>query len=204
MTEVITKKILHIDSSIFGDQGVSNRLGQYARGQLEKALGDVAYHRRDLTVDAIPHVDGETLQRVSNGTAEQSDVLIQEFLQADILLLGVPTYNFNVPSPLKAWIDHVARAGVTFKYTEQGPVGLSGDKTVIVFASRGGFHQGQPSDIPTQYLKVVLGFLGLTDIRFIYAEGLNLSAEQKQHAITQAKAEIDRQVATLTEIKEAV
>ena len=131
-------------------------------------------------------------------TAEQAarvaldDALIAELQAADTVVIGVPMYNFNVTAQFKNWIDAVARAGVTFKYTEKGPVGLLQGKKVYVVTSRGGIHRDQPSDQMTPYLRTVLAFLGMTDVSFVYAEGMAFAAEQ---GLSQARAQIDELLA---------
>jgi FMN-dependent NADH-azoreductase len=117
----------------------------------------------------------------------ESDALIAELKQADTLVLGLPMYNFGVPSQLKAYFDHVARAGVTFTYTEKGPVGLLTGKQAYVFAARGGLYQGTPRDTQTPYVREFLGFLGITDVQFVYAEGLAISATSKSESLAAAQ-----------------
>ena len=123
------------------------------------------------------------------------DALIAELQAHDILVLGVPMYNFGVPSQLKNWIDAVARNGVTFRYTEQGPEGLLKGKTVYVAFARGGRYRDTPADSQTPYLKTVLGFLGLTDVHFVYAEGLNMGAESAARGFAAAQADLDAALA---------
>ena len=119
-----------------------------------------------------------------------SDGLINELKSADIVVLGLPFYNFGLPSVLKAYFDHIARAGSTFKYTEQGPVGLLTGKKAVIFATRGGKYAGTPADTQTDYVRGFFGFLGITDVEFVYAEGLNMGEEGKQAALTQAHDKI--------------
>ena len=121
-----------------------------------------------------------------------SGLRVDEIKRADVIVLGVPMYNFDVPSTLKAYFDHIGRAGVTFNYTAQGPVGLLTGKKVYVFAARGGIYAGQPHDTQSAYLRNFLGLLGITDIEFVYAEGLAISAESKQTALAQARQAIAR------------
>jgi FMN-dependent NADH-azoreductase len=117
----------------------------------------------------------------------ESDALIAELKQADVLVLGLPMYNFGVPSQLKAYFDHIARAGVTFKYTVKGPVGLLGGKKAYVLAARGGLYQGTPRDTQTAYVREFLGFLGITDVEFVYAEGLAISEASKAQSLAAAQ-----------------
>ena len=119
-----------------------------------------------------------------------SDALINELQQADVIVIGLPMYNFGVPSQLKAYFDHIARAGVTFKYTEQGPVGLLTGKRAYVFAARGGVYAGTPLDTQTGYVRDFLRFLGITDVNFVYAEGLAISPQSKEAGLAKAGAEI--------------
>jgi FMN-dependent NADH-azoreductase len=124
-----------------------------------------------------------------------TDALLEELLAADVLVIGVPMYNFSIPTQLKAWIDRIAQAGKTFKYTEKGPVGLVGGKRVVIASSRGGIYSAdgalQAHDHQEAYLRTVLNFLGITDVSIVRAEGLNLGEEPKAKAFTLAQAEID-------------
>jgi FMN-dependent NADH-azoreductase len=144
----------------------------------------------------VPHLTLERFQAFGTPVAErtleqqryvaESDVIIDELRKADTIVLGVPMYNFGVPSTLKAYFDHVARSGVTFRYTAEGPVGLLTGKKVYVFATRGGQYAGTAGDLQTAYLRQFLGFIGLRDVEFIYAEGLALGAEQREAALGRA------------------
>jgi FMN-dependent NADH-azoreductase len=122
----------------------------------------------------------------------ESDALIDELRRADVLVLGVPMYNFGVPSTLKAYFDHVARAGVTFRYTAEGPVGLLTGKRAFVFATRGGRYAGTDADLQSAFLRRFLGFIGINDVEFVYAEGLSLGAEQRDQALAAALERIDQ------------
>lgn len=126
---------------------------------------------------------------------DYSDILIKEIREADILVFGVPMYNFGIPSTLKAYFDHIARAGVTFRYTDQGPEGLIDDRPVYILAARGGLYAGTANDTQTPYLRTFLGFLGLKDLRFIYAEGLNMGEAQKAQALSRARQELTSAIA---------
>ena len=161
----------------------------------------MTYH--DLAANEIPHLSGEILgaaftdkadwSALQQAEAARSDALIAEFLAADVLVIGAPMYNFGVPSQLKAWIDRVAVAGRTFKYTETGPVGLAGGKKVYVVSARGGVYsneQGQQMDFQEDYLKTVLGFLGITDVSFVRAEGVAMGPDAKAAALAAAEAAI--------------
>ena len=132
-----------------------------------------------------------------NETVKLSDVLIAELFRADVIVLGAPMYNFSISSTLKAWIDHVSRAGVTFNYTETGPVGLVRDKKVYVFTARGGVYSEGPAksmDFQETYLRAVLGFIGLTDVTFVRAEGLAMGESAVDAALTQSRQLIDELV----------
>jgi FMN-dependent NADH-azoreductase len=122
---------------------------------------------------------------------DYSDTLIDELKRADVVALGLPMYNFGLPSTLKAYFDHIGRAGVTFKYTEKGPVGLLTGKKVYVFAARGGLYAGTPSETQTPFIRTFLSFIGMDDIEFVYAEGLAISEASKQQGLDRARAHID-------------
>jgi FMN-dependent NADH-azoreductase len=191
--EPAMKTILHLNSSIYGDSGQSSRLAREFVAQFPAAR----VITRDLGKNPLPHLDAERfgafLAKPETRTPEQqlvlseSDALIAELKQADTLVLGLPMYNFGVPSQLKAYFDHVARAGVTFTYTEKGPVGLLTGKQAYVFAARGGLYQGTPRDTQTPYVREFLGFLGITDVQFVYAEGLAISATSKSESLAAAQ-----------------
>jgi FMN-dependent NADH-azoreductase len=191
--------LLKINSSIL-DTGNANRLADEFVARWRAAHPQTRVIERDLTRDPLPHLDATTLTGFGTPAEKRtpaqqaavavSDALIEELRQADVIVLGVPMYNFGIPSPLKAWIDRVARAGITFRYTDKGPIGLLTGKKVYVLAARGGRYAGTAGDVQTAYLKQVLGFLGLTDIEFVYAEGLAISAESKAEAQAAASARI--------------
>ncbi|HEY8939316.1 MAG TPA: NAD(P)H-dependent oxidoreductase [Cellvibrio sp.] len=196
-------KLLQINSSLFGDNGNSSTLANefVQRWKAVNPAGEVVV--RDFAKEEVPHLDATRVQALfspaEGRTAEQqavldySDNIIAEIQSADAIVIGVPMYNFGVPSALKAYFDHIARAGVTFKYTETGPVGLLNDKPVYIIATRGGIYKGQPADSQSPFLKSFLGFVGLKDVHFIYAEGLNMG--QKDEAFAAAKTEIEQEVA---------
>jgi len=183
--------ILRIDSSMFGDKGVSATLSNAFAEQLLALDHTSTITHRELIHTEIPHFGTETISAIAGGKAELSDQLIQEVQQADTLIIGAPMYNFGVASELKAWFDHIARAKVTFRYSSEGPVGLLTGKKVYVITTRGGYHQDKPSDGLTPFLSAMLDFLGLDDVEFIYVEGLHLGEEQ-------AKVSIERATNTLT------
>jgi len=195
------KTLLQIRSSIFSNDGQSSRLAErfVARWRASNPGGKVIV--RDLAKEPVPHLDaarfGAFLAKPEERTPAQqavvdySDALIGELKRADVVVLGLPMYNFGVPSTLKAYFDHVARVGETFKYTEKGPVGLQTGKKVYVFAARGGMYAGTPNDTQTPFIRTFLSFLGMSDIEFVYAEGLAISDASKQQSLARAEAVID-------------
>ncbi|AIZ32771.1 FMN-dependent NADH-azoreductase [Pseudomonas sp. K1(2024)] len=194
-------KLLHIDSSILGDNSASRQLSREVVEAWKAADPSVEVTYRDLASDAISHFSAATL--LAAGTAEEardaaqahearlSAETLAEFLAADAVVIGAPMYNFSVPTQLKAWIDRVTVAGKTFRYTEAGPEGLCGGKKVILVSTAGGLHQGQPTGVGhEEFLKVLFGFLGITDLQIVRAEGLAYGPEQRSSAIAAAQAQI--------------
>jgi len=194
------KTILQVNTSILGNEGQSTRLADEFVAGLEGRKLIV----RDLASEPVPHLDAERFgafiapKEKRNERQEQivaySDKLISELKQADVIVLGLPMYNFGVPSTLKAYFDHVARAGVTFRYTEKGPVGLLTGKKAYVMATRGGFYEGTPLDTQTAYVRDFLAFLGITDVEFVYAEGLAISEASKAAALAKARISLQQLV----------
>ncbi len=196
--------ILHIDSSILGEGSVTRALGAHLVETLAAGNPNATVVHRDLAETPIGHLSGSLFAaratdpsawtEAQNADVAASDSAMEEFLAADTIVVGAPMYNFGIPSQLKAWIDRVAVAGKTFRYTEKGPEGLAGGKKVIVVSSRGGIYsQGPMTDFDFQeaYLTRVFGFLGITDVEFIRAEGVNFSPDHKTAAVTAAHAQID-------------
>lgn len=198
-------KLLHIDSSILGTNSVSRQLTAQivASWRAANPATDVSY--LDLAVDTPSHLSAESLGfRLPAGAADLSDAkqrenavseaLVSQFLAADVVVIGAPLYNFSIPTQLKAWIDRVAQVGRTFKYTEKGPVGLAGGKTIIVASARGGVYStsdaGNAMEHQESYLKTVFGFFGVTDVRFVRAEGLAMGEAAKTAALAAAQVEI--------------
>ena len=198
-------KLLHIDSSILGTNSVSRQLTAQivASWRAANPATDVSY--LDLAVDTPSHLSAESLGfRLPAGAADLSDAqqrenavseaLVSQFLAADVVVIGAPLYNFSIPTQLKAWIDRVAQVGRTFKYTEKGPVGLAGGKTIIVASTRGGVYStsdaGNAMEHQESYLKTVFGFFGVTDVRFVRAEGLAMGEAAKTAALAAAQVEI--------------
>jgi FMN-dependent NADH-azoreductase len=196
------KTLLQLNTSLFADNGNSTRLANrfVAGWRAQNPGGRVIV--RDLADEPVPHLTAAHVMAfgtpAEKRTSEQaalvaaSDALIAELKSADAVVLGLPMYNFGVPSQLKAYFDQLARAGVTFRYTEKGPQGLIGDKPVYIFAARGGLYLGTPRDTQTGYVTTFLNFIGLHDLHFVFAEGLNMGVEAKTSALAQAEAAIDR------------
>src|SRR3989449_6532300 len=196
------KTLLQIKSSIFSDGGQPTRLTERFTAPWRESTprGRVTGGPRPL--EPVPHLDaarfGAFLANPGERSAaqqaviEHSDALIDELRRADVIVLGLPMYNFGLPSTLKAYFDHVARAGATFRYTEKGAVGLLTGKKVYVFTARGGLYAGTSRDTQTPHVRDFLAFLGMDDIEFIYAEGLAISEASKQQGIARAHAEMDQ------------
>ena len=195
--------LLFVTSSIFGENSKSRALGLEFLEAWRRQHPGTRVIERELRAETLPHVTGETmgaaLTPVEKRTAAQAaaaslaDELIEEVEAAELIVLAVPMYNFSVPSTLKAWIDHICRAGRTFRYGAEGPEGLLRGKKVFVVTSRGGVYSqgpGKSLDFHEPYLRSVLGFIGLTDVSFIYAEGLNISTETASTALATARATI--------------
>ena len=198
-------KLLHVDASILGRNSVSRQLSAAIVKRLREAHPRIEVTYTDLGAQPIGHLTGAHLAAAQGATPESPALLedlargaraLEDFLAADILVVGAPMYNFSISSQLKAWIDRIAVAGRTFRYTEKGPEGLAGAKKVIVASSRGGFYgPHSPAaflDHQESYLRGILGFLGITDLTFVRAEGLNVGADQRQAAIEAATAEAAR------------
>lgn len=195
------KNILVITASIFGQDGQSSQLVKRTLEQLRASHGDLNILQRDLAAEPVPHLDADRFgafltnadgrDRQQQRVVDYSDSLIEEVKQADIIVIGVPMYNFGIPSVLKAYFDHIARAGISFRYTENGPVGLLEDRPVYILAARGGIYAGTPNDSQTPFLRSFLGFLGLKDLHFVYAEGLNMGDDRKANALQQARRNIE-------------
>lgn len=193
--------ILQINSSIFSGNGQSSTLADQFVTRLRAQNPAARLTVRDLGADPVPHLDAarfaaflakpEERTPAQQAVASYSDALIDELKRADVVVLGLPLYNFGLPSTLKAYFDHVGRAGVTFKYTEKGPVGLLTGKKVYVFAARGGMYAGTPNETQTPFVRAFLSFIGLSDIEFVYAEGLAISEASKKQGIARASAAID-------------
>ena len=197
--------ILQINSSARSSGSESTRLADAIVAKLQDSAPPAAVTRRDLAVTPHPPIDEATLgalftpadQRTPQQAARVAldDLLIAELQAADVIVIGSPMYNFGITVQLKSWFDAVARAGTTFKYTATGPVGLLTGKKAYVTLARGGFHRDGGNDGQTQHLKTFLGFLGISDVTFVYSEGLNMGPEAVATAQAKANAEIDAELA---------
>lgn len=191
------KKVLVVQSSVSGEKGQSAQLIEQFITQLP-----AGFSRQDLDLvgAAWPHLTmdemaawmtpAEERTTAQTALAALSDDAIAQVQSADVILVGVPMYNFGVPSQLKAWFDRLARAGITFKYTAQGPVGLLADKPVVLFATRGGLYKDLPADSQTPFLTSFFNFIGLKNLHFVYAEGLAMGPESAEKALAAAAAQI--------------
>ena len=201
-------QLLHIDSAITGDQSVSRQLTASTVAAWAASHPGTQVQYLDLAKDAPSHLSAESLGfRTGQAAATEverrenalSEALVSQFLAADVVVIGAPFYNFTIPTQLKAWIDRLAQAGRTFKYTEKGPVGLAGGKTVIVALSRGGVYStsegGRAMEHQESYLQTVLGFFGVTDVRFVRAEGVAMGDAAKAAALESATQAIRSQAA---------
>ncbi len=202
-------KLLHIDSSILAANSVSRQLSKsIARQWAANHPGSVVEYL-DLATDGPSHLSADSIGFRSPPTGDLTDVqrrenavseaLVTQFLAADVVVIGAPLYNFTIPSQLKSWIDRIAQGGRTFTYTEKGPKGLAGGKTVIVGLSRGGVYStsegGRAMEHQETYLQTVLGFLGVTDIRFVRAEGIAMGEAHRAQALAAAELEIKAMLA---------
>jgi FMN-dependent NADH-azoreductase len=195
--------LLQINASLHTSNGHSSKLADQFVAAFQQARPGTKILKRDVAAaDSVPHLNSERFGALiakpeersvtQHAVVAYSDNLIDELKQADVIVLGLPMYNFGVPSQLKAYFDHIARVGVTFKYTDKGPVGLLTGKKAYVFAARGGLYVGTPLDTQTSYVRDFLRFLGIADVEFVYAEGLNISPQSKEAGLAKALAEIAR------------
>jgi len=197
-------KLLQVDSSVLGTNSVSRQLTAEITAEWRASHPGTTVELLDLATDTPNHFNADALgikaglqaepteaQRRENAVSER---LVSQFLAADVIVVGAPLYNFSVPTQLKAWIDRLAQVGRTFKYTEKGPVGLAGGKTVIVASTRGGMYStsdaGNAMEHQESYLKTIFGFFGITDVRIVRAEGLAMGDAAKAAALAAARAEI--------------
>ncbi|XOV77797.1 MAG: FMN-dependent NADH-azoreductase [Aestuariibacter sp.] len=191
--------VLIINSSLNSNHGNSNKLTQTFAQQLGRG-DNLEVNALDLSAIELPHLSSEEMQAWMTPASERSkeqkllaalsDGFIEQVKAADIIVVGMPMYNFGVPSVFKAWIDRIARAGITFKYTPDGPIGLLDNKKVFVLAARGGMYQGTVKDSQTQYLKDVFQFIGIEQLEFVYAEGLAMGEASYDNAFLSANEKI--------------
>jgi FMN-dependent NADH-azoreductase len=196
------RTLLQINTSLFNGEGQSSRLAGAFVDAWRRRHPAERVVVRDLAADPIPHLDAARFQAFSTPAKDrtptqqaavaQSDTLIAELRSADVIVLGLPMYNFGIPSTLKAYFDHIARVGVTFEYTAEGPHGLLTGKQAYVLATRGGRYQGTPMDTQSDYVRHFLGFLGIQDVEFVYAEGLAMGEILRDGAIVDARERIER------------
>lgn len=196
--------LLQINSSLFGENGQSTRLADEFASAWRAANPGGKVMVRDLGNAPVPHLTRERfeafLAKPQERSVEQriivaySDMLIDELRSADLIALGLPLYNFGLPSTLKAYFDHIARAGVSFRYTEHGLEGLITGKKAYIFAARGGLYQGTPRDTQSPYIRDFLRFIGIDDVQFIHAEGLALG-EAKDEALARARVAVAKAAA---------
>ncbi len=216
--KTIMTKLLHIDSSILGSNSVSRQLTAQIVASWKAAHPGTEVSYLDLAVNTPTHLSAESLGFRMPAGADLSDVqkrenavseaLVSQLLASDVIVVGAPMYNFTVPTQLKAWIDRVAQVNRTFKYTEKGPVGLATGKTVIVASTRGGAYStsdaGNAMEHQESFLKTVFGFLGISDVRIVRAEGLAMGDAAKAAAIAAAQADIKAHQAAANEAKAAL
>jgi FMN-dependent NADH-azoreductase len=197
--------LLQLNTSIFSADGQSSRLADSFVAKWRAANPGAEIIVRDLARDPVPHLDArrfgafiakpESRTPAQQAAVDYSDELIGELKRADVIVVGLPMYNFGVPSTLKAYFDHVARAGATFRYTDKGPRGLLTGKRGYIFATRGGKYAGTPLDFETGFVRQFLQFVGIEEVEFVYAEGLAIGDASRQAVLTAAEGAIDRLVA---------
>jgi FMN-dependent NADH-azoreductase len=199
-------KLLHVDSSPLGGNSVSRQLTASITEAWRRAVPGLEVVTRDLAASPPDHLTGELMQVVKfrdlDGLNDRqkaelalTDALVDEFLAADIVVIGAPMYNFSIPTQLKAWIDRIAQAGRTFRYTEKGPEGLAGGRKVVIASSRGGIYAGTAAegamDHQEAFLRAFLGFVGVTDVEVVRAEGVAMGPEARAKALEDAQARIE-------------
>lgn len=181
-------KVLHIDSSILSEGSATRALTREIVANLKLAHPQAEVSYLDLAAEALPHF---TLAGSDAAEAARNEAALGQFLAADVLVIGAPIYNFSIPSQLKAWIDRISVAGRTFRYTAKGPEGLAGGKEVVVALARGGMSRADGAgEFGESYLKFLFGFLGITDVRFVRAEGLAISPQHREASLKAARAAI--------------
>lgn len=198
--------LLQIKTSIFSDDGQSSRLANDFVAAWRSRFPAAEILVRDLAREPVPHLSAQRFQALlakpeersadERAVADYADGLMEELQRAEVLVIGLPMYNFGVPSTLKAYFDHIARAGVSFRYTENGPEGLLKGKKAYVFAARGGLYAGTPMDTQTDFVRSFLAFIGIDEVEFVYAEGLATGEDVKSAALQRAAGSIQRLAAT--------
>jgi len=184
-------KLLHLDSSALGANSVTRELSAAIVARWQDAVPGLTVDYRDLDTNPLPHLTGSVLTGADAVAKAEGDAAMDQFLVSDVIVIGAPMYNFGVPSTLKAWIDRVAVAGKTFRYTEKGPEGLAIGKRLIVASGRGGVYgESSPADFQEAYLRQVFGFLGISDVEFVRAEGVAYSPQHRTDALATAHASI--------------
>lgn len=183
-------KLLHLDASALGANSVTRELSAAIVARWKDAVPGLAVEYRDLDANPLPHLTGDVLSGANAVAQAEGGRLLEQFLSSDVVVIGAPMYNFGIPSTLKAWIDRVAVAGKTFRYTETGPEGLAGGRKVIVASGRGGIYGNGPADFQENYLRQVFSFLGITDVEFVRAEGVAYSPQHRADALAAAHAAI--------------
>ncbi|AXY43450.1 NAD(P)H-dependent oxidoreductase [Halomonas sp. JS92-SW72] len=196
----MTTRTLVITASILGENGQSKALAEHFIAQAKSRDGVEVTHR-DLVASELPHLNlaelgswqvaEEERSAEQRALAARSDSLIEELKAHDVVVLAVPMYNFGIPSQLKAWFDRVMRAGVTFRYTENGPQGLVEGKRAVILAARGGQYAGTEMDTQTPHLKLMLGMIGIKEVDSVFAEGLNMGKGKRDAALKEARQAID-------------
>ena len=194
-------KVLQLDSSILGEGSVSRQLTRSVVERLRESEAEVEVVQRDLGREPLAHLTpdilatrgtaAELLNDLQNREAKLDEELIAELKSADVVVIGAPLYNFTIPTGLKAWVDRIAVAGQTFRYTEKGPQGLVTGKKAVIVATSGGSYAESPVDtMHVGYLKQLLNFIGITDIEVVRAPGLAVGAEVRAHSLVRAKGQI--------------
>jgi FMN-dependent NADH-azoreductase len=194
--------LLQIKTSVFSDHGNSTKLANEFVAQWQKNHPEGRVIVRDLGSNPLPHLSAERVQAFftppeqrsaeQQAHADASQEVIDELKSADVVVIGLPLYNFGVPSTLKSYFDHLARNGITFSYSAAGPKGLLGGRKVYLFAARGGLYKDTPADSQTPFVTTFLNFIGLTDLEYVYAEGLNISEDLKRTALEAASQQIEK------------
>lgn len=208
------QNILRISSGLFEGSSISSLLMDELLLAMRSGDQHFQLRERNFNKDPVPHLDAAWLTALMTPAADRSDeqqskvdysdALIAELQAADTIIIGLPMYNFSVPSMLKAWIDHIARAGVTFKYTEHGAVGLLIGKKVVLVAAMGGVHEQGGTDFLRPYMKQVMSFVGLDDVEFVSADGLNMGPERREQGLAVAREQIEKLVADYSSHQQVV